>query len=74
MYVQLGAFATRANAAKLKASLRNDYPTVQVNAVERAMRTLYRVRIGPFSNVQDIERTVLVLKNNGHEDTVVTIE
>lgn len=74
MYVQLGAFATRANAAKLKASLRNDYPTVQVNAVERAMRTLYRVRIGPFSNVQDIERTVLALKNNGHEDTVVTIE
>ncbi|HKJ82722.1 MAG TPA: septal ring lytic transglycosylase RlpA family protein [Mariprofundaceae bacterium] len=74
MYVQLGAFAARKNAAKLSASLKPEYPNVQIRPVARAMQTLYRVRIGPFSNVQDIERTVLTLKNTGHEDTVVTIE
>lgn len=74
MYVQLGAFATRKNAARLSSSLQADYPNVQVHAIARDMRTLYRVRIGPFSNVQEIERTVLALKNTGHEDTVVTIE
>jgi len=74
MYVQLGAFAQADNAAKLKSSLSKHYPSIQVQPYMRSMQTLYRVRIGPFSDVQTIEKTVLSLQQQGYGDTVVVIE
>jgi len=74
MFVQLGAFARPDNASKLKSSLSMQYPTIQVHPFVRATQTLYRVRIGPFSNVQTIERTVLSLQQQGYGNAVVIIE
>lgn len=74
MYVQLGAFARSDNASRLKASLLAQYPSIQVQSFTRTTQTLYRVRIGPFSNVQVIEHTVLSLQHQGYGNTVVMIE
>jgi len=74
MYVQLGAFARSDNASKLKTSLSTQYPSVRVQPFARSMQTLYRVRIGPFPDVQTIEKTVLSLQQHGYSNTVVVIE
>lgn len=74
MYVQLGAFARPDNASKLKTSLSAQYPSVRILPFRRAAQTLYRVRIGPFSDVQTIEQTVLSLQQQGYGNTVVVIE
>jgi len=74
MYVQLGAFAQSDNASKLKTSLSTQYPSIRVQPFMRSMQTLYRVRIGPFPDVQAIERTVLSLQQQGYGNTVVVIE
>jgi len=74
MYVQLGAFAQSGNASKLKTSLSAQYPSIRVQPFMRSMQTLYRVRIGPFSDVQTIEHTVLSLQQQGYSNAVVVIE
>jgi len=74
MYVQLGAFAQTDNASKLKASLSAQYPSIRVQPFTRSTQTLYRVRIGPFSDVQTIEHTVLSLQQQGYSNAVVVIE
>jgi len=74
MYVQLGAFAQADNASKLKTSLSAQYPSIRVQPFMRSIQTLYRVRIGPFSDVQTIEHTVLSLQQGGYGNAVVVIE
>ncbi len=74
MYVQLGAFSSTANAARLKAKLSNDYPSISVQPFMRNMQQMYRVRIGPYSDVRNIERTVLLLQRQGHGNAIVVIE
>jgi len=74
MYVQIGAFAIRGNAAKLSASLASRYPSIRVQSFAHSMQTLYRVRVGPFSSAHAIEHTVLSLQRQGYGNTVVVIE
>ena len=74
MYVQIGAFAQSDNASKLKTSLSSQYPSIRVQPFMRSAQTLYRVRIGPFSDVQTIEHTVVSLQQQGYGNAVVVIE
>ncbi len=74
MYVQIGAFAIRGNAAKLSTSLASRYPSIRVQSFAHSMQTLYRVRVGPFSSAHAIEQTVLSLQRQGYGNTVVVIE
>jgi len=74
MYVQLGAFTRPGNAARLKQSLAPGYPSVRVEPFPWDGRVLYRVRIGPFRDVQRIEQTVLSLRRQGYNNAVVIIE
>ncbi len=74
MYVQLGAFAEADNASRLKRKLASSYPSVRVEPFPRDGRMLYRVRIGPFQDVQRIEQTVLSLQQRGYGNAVVVIE
>ncbi len=74
LYVQIGAFSQHDNAIKLKTSLSAQYPSIRVQPFMRATQTLYRVRIGPFSNVRTIEQTILSLQQRGYGNTVVIIE
>jgi rare lipoprotein A len=59
LYVQAGAFADRANADRLAARLRDrQIGVVSVTPNALPDRTLYRVRVGPVSDVPAFDRLV----------------
>ncbi len=74
MYIQLGAFASRNNAKQLQTSLQDEYPSVQVYTKNGGYSELYRVRVGPFHDVKNIENKVLSLQEQGHVNAIVVIE
>ncbi|MFQ5581719.1 MAG: septal ring lytic transglycosylase RlpA family protein [Mariprofundaceae bacterium] len=74
MYVQLGAFSSQDNAKRLKNVLLQDYPDIRIYHISDLMPVLYRVRIGPFDNVKQIEQVVISLRNNGYDNAIVVIE
>ncbi|MES0370864.1 MAG: septal ring lytic transglycosylase RlpA family protein [Mariprofundaceae bacterium] len=74
MYIQLGAFSSHHNAAQLKDSLKGDYPSVRIYAKNGGFSEVYRVRIGPFVDVKQIENSVLLLQEQGHNNAIVVIE
>ena len=71
-YLQAGAFQGLADADNMKArlALLGIEASIQASsATERG--TLHRVRIGPFSRVDDVNRTRETLKQNGIESTLI---
>jgi len=74
IYVQLGAFSSQANADQLRQSLLAQYPNTALYPKQLVNQTLYRVRIGPFEQMQQIEQTVISLQNSGFDNTIVVIE
>jgi cell division protein FtsN len=71
-YLQAGAFQALAEADNMKArlALLGIEADIQSNAVtDRG--TLHRVRIGPFSRVEDVNRTRETLKQNGIDSTLI---
>ncbi len=71
-YRQAGAFQALAEADNMKArlALLGVEATIQSNqAGDRGM--LHRVRIGPFSRVEEVNRTRETLKQNGIESTLI---
>lgn len=74
MYIQLGAFGEVANAERMRAGLSTEFPSVRVQPFMSNMRRLYRVRIGPYSDVRNIERNVMQLEQQGYKNAIVVIE
>jgi rare lipoprotein A len=74
LYVQLGAFASIDNANRLTHSLANAYGDIAVYSSGSGTARLYKVRIGPFRDVHQIEQTVMSLQALGIRDTIVVIE
>ncbi len=74
MYVQLGAFSSSANATRLETTLASKYPSISVQPFMRNMQRLYRVRIGPYSDMRNIERTIMALQQQGQGNAIVVIE
>ena len=69
LFVQAGAFATEANAAKLVGQLRAQGVTnANVRADPVNGQTLYRVRVGPIPTVQEFDRVLARLKKLGIAD------
>jgi cell division protein FtsN len=71
-YLQAGAFQSPAEADNMRArlALLGIEANVQSNATaERG--TLHRVRIGPFSRVEEVNRTRDTLKQNGIDTTLI---
>lgn len=69
IYVQLGAFRSKENAYKL----RNQYQAYQlgqinVKADEFEGSTMYKVRIGPLSTVEQADESVEKLNQLGHKE------
>ncbi|MFT5452359.1 MAG: rare lipoprotein A [Enterobacterales bacterium] len=61
--VQIGAFSTRGNAEKLKNKLAKLVNTqVRVSEVNNKGQKLYRVRLGPFDDVNTARKWILKLK------------
>jgi len=74
MYIQLGAFGQSTNADRLRSTLAADYPSVGVQPFWNNQQRLYRVRIGPYANVKEIESIVLDLGQKGYANAIVVIE
>jgi len=74
MYIQLGAFSTHSNALRLKNTLVNEYPSINIYSRNGGYSEIYRVRIGPFDNVRSIESNVLSLQRQGYANAIVVIE
>ena len=69
LYVQAGAFATEANAARLLGQLRaKGVSDAFVREDKVDGKTLYRVRVGPIPNVNQFDRVVKRLRSLGVAD------
>jgi len=74
IYVQLGAFSSENNAVQLRNAVSGLFSNVLIQPRHIAAQTLYRVRIGPFEDMRNIENTVQTLQHHGYDDAVVIIE
>ncbi|PIW47497.1 MAG: septal ring lytic transglycosylase RlpA family protein [Zetaproteobacteria bacterium CG12_big_fil_rev_8_21_14_0_65_54_13] len=74
LFVQLGAFSVQENALRQQKLLLPRHPEAHLVSVPIAGRTMYRVRIGPFMQADQVEKTVLTLRQEGFSDTMVIIE
>jgi DedD protein len=69
--VQLGSFASRANADKLSRELKAQGFSVYVLSGGAGSTLRYRVRIGPLSDREAAQRTAAKLKSLGHVSSMV---
>ena len=67
MFVQVGAFAERANAATLARRLNALSPSV-ISAANINGRTLFRVRMGPIADLEQADRLLAKTIAAGHND------
>jgi rare lipoprotein A len=74
IFVQLGAFRSKGNAAQLRDALLGQYPATRIRPLHLASQTLFRVRIGPFRDMSVIEQTIRDLQHDGHHEAIVIVE
>jgi rare lipoprotein A len=73
IYVQAGAFTQVANAVRLRARLAS-LGNVQISKALVGEDDFYRVRLGPMANVDQADRTLALLINNGYKDAQVVVD
>ncbi|MFW6082164.1 MAG: septal ring lytic transglycosylase RlpA family protein [Desulfosalsimonas sp.] len=66
--VQVGAFASRSSAENLKQKLLKHYEHVTITPVQKDAQTLYRVRAGRFSSLENAEKTEANLVKKGYRN------
>jgi cell division septation protein DedD len=69
--VQLGSFASRANAERLLRQLKPHDASLYVSSSGKGASLRYRVRIGPLSDRDAAERVVAKLKKEGQSASLV---
>jgi len=69
--VQLGSFASRANADNLSRQLKGQGFSVYVLTGGSGASARYRVRVGPLADRDSAERTAAKLKSIGHASSLV---
>jgi len=74
LFVQLGAFRSQQNALRQQSALLPHHPDAHLVTVHIDGQLLYRVRIGPFSQVSQVEKTVVTLQQEGFSKPMVIIE
>jgi DedD protein len=70
--VQLGSFASRANADNLTRQLKGQGFSVFVLSGGSGTAARYRVRVGPLADRESAERTAAKLKSLGHVSSLVS--
>ena len=73
VYVQVGAFSSYDNAARMQRRLHNFSPVV-IQRKQLVGGAVYRVRIGPLVAMPRVEQTVLALQQAGFDQAIVVIE
>jgi DedD protein len=69
--VQLGSFASRANAERLVSQRKPHAASLYVSSSGKGASLRYRVRIGPLADRDAAERVVAKLKKEGHPASLV---
>ena len=73
IYVQAGAFGNPVNANRLKDRLRAIGPTEVRNVLVNGA-TFYRVRLGPFAQVEDADLAMAQVVGLGEVNALIVIE
>lgn len=73
IYVQAGAFGVQENAVKLSEKLSAIAPA-KVEPVNYSGRTLYKVRLGPLSNVREADNVLGRVLANGQSDAIIVVQ
>lgn len=75
VWLQVGAFSDEGNAARLKERLaRKGINDVVLSAEQHERQPIYRVRIGPLSAVDDIERMLERMRELGIKDAHLAMD
>ncbi|HEY2634228.1 MAG TPA: SPOR domain-containing protein, partial [Steroidobacteraceae bacterium] len=75
LFVQAGAFSDPANAQRLAEKLRGgSFGKIFVRDDRIVGRRMYRVRIGPVSNVAEFDRVVAALERAGISDAHLALD
>lgn len=78
LYLQVGAFADRHNAERLSRRVTSLDPGAGIQILaggsDKLNGTVYRVRIGPLSGVQEVDRLTHILNDIGIVDPQVVID
>ncbi len=74
VFVQVGAFSSKSNANRLRQLLLAQYPSIFLHTRQIVDQIFYRVRIGPFSDMQQVEETMVSLQKDGYSQAVAVIE
>ncbi len=69
--MQLGSFASRANADNLTRQIKGQGFAVFILAGRLGTAVRYRVRVGPLADRESAERTAAKLKSLGHVGSLV---
>ena len=69
--VQIGSFASRANAEKQLRHLKTHDSAVYLSAIGKGSTLRYRVRVGPFADRDAAERAMARLKKEGQSASLV---
>lgn len=76
LYLQVGAFASRGNAERLKHRLLESFPgeKTRIHEAENSSGRFYRVRIGPLENVESADQISASLRQQGLENPQVVVD
>jgi rare lipoprotein A len=72
LYVQVGAFSKLDNAKRLLNSLGGG--DLRISTLQRNGQTLYRVRTGPLSSVQDADAAMSRISGAGSGDAQIVVD
>jgi rare lipoprotein A len=73
IFVQAGSFTRIANAHKLRARLA-EVGSARIAQAVVNHRRYFRVRFGPMGSVEDADRLLALLLDNGHADARVVVD
>jgi len=71
---QVGAFAHRENAERLKRKLAEQYKNAHITLYDRGDMKFYRVRVGTFKTLEDAVMNEAILIQNGYPDAFMVAE
>jgi peptidoglycan lytic transglycosylase len=73
LYVQAGAFATMANAQRLRARLAGA-GVLNISSIDRDGQRLYRVRMGPFDDLRAADAALARVSAAGGTDATIVVD
>jgi rare lipoprotein A len=71
LYVQVGAFSKLDNAKRLMSTLGGD---LRISTLQRNGQTLYRVRTGPLTSVDDADAALARISGAGSGDAQIVVD